>query len=32
MPGEKRIITSAIQVADTRGEQPIVIAEGFDNK
>jgi hypothetical protein len=32
MPGEKRIITSAIQVTDTRGEQPIVIAEGFDNK
>ena len=29
MPGEKRIITMELQNADTRGEQPVVVVEGF---
>jgi hypothetical protein len=29
MPGETRTITMELQVADTRGEQPVVVIEGL---
>jgi len=30
MPGEKRIITTDLRDADTRGENPRIIVEGFN--
>ncbi len=29
MPGEKRIVTMELQDADTRGEKPAVVYEGY---
>jgi hypothetical protein len=30
IPGEKRIITMEMQETDTRGEQPVVVVEGWN--
>jgi hypothetical protein len=30
MPGEKRAITTEVYAADTRGEKPRIVVEGFN--
>jgi hypothetical protein len=30
MPGEKRVITTEVRDADTRGEKPRIVVEGFN--